>query len=64
MATRNLEAVWEGNLNRGKEAVNLRSGTYRGADSFASRFESGSETNPEELIAGAEISRNVKLLGR
>jgi len=31
----------------------LESGAYSGAYSFSSRFESGSGTNPEELIAAA-----------
>jgi osmotically inducible protein OsmC len=53
MATRNSEAVWEGDLKSGKGTVKLGSGAYEGAYSFASRFESGSGTNPEELIAAA-----------
>jgi osmotically inducible protein OsmC len=33
--------------------MKLGSGAYEGAYSFASRFESGTGTNPEELIAAA-----------
>src|SRR5262249_14165693 len=53
MPTRNAEAVWEGDLKGGKGTVSLGSGAYRGAYSFQSRFESGTGTNPEELIAAA-----------
>lgn len=53
MPTRNAEAVWEGDLKSGKGSVSLGSGAYKGPYSFQSRFESGSGTNPEELIAAA-----------
>src|SRR5256885_5962574 len=53
MPTRNSEAVWEGDLKSGKGTMKLGSGAYQGAYSFASRFESGTGTNPEELIAAA-----------
>jgi osmotically inducible protein OsmC len=53
MPTRNSEAVWEGDLKGGKGTVKLGSGAYQGAYSFSSRFESGTGTNPEELIAAA-----------
>src|SRR5262249_6269708 len=53
MATRNSEAVWEGDLKSGKGTMKLGSGAFQGQYSFASRFESGTGTNPEELIAAA-----------
>jgi osmotically inducible protein OsmC len=53
MATRDSEAIWEGDLKSGKGTVKLGSGAYQGQYSFASRFESGTGTNPEELIAAA-----------
>src|SRR5918992_90842 len=53
MPTRNAEAVWEGDLKNGKGKMKLSSGSYEGAYSFSSRFESGTGTNPEELIAAA-----------
>src|SRR6266487_421720 len=53
MPTRKAEAVWEGNLKEGKGNVKFSSGSYNGQYSFASRFESGTGTNPEELIAAA-----------
>ena len=53
MAVRTSEAVWEGSLKEGKGTVRLGSGAYEGAYSFASRFEQGTGTNPEELIGAA-----------
>ncbi len=53
MATRTANAVWEGGLKDGKGKMKLGSGAYEGAYSFASRFENGAGTNPEELIAAA-----------
>jgi lipoyl-dependent peroxiredoxin len=53
MATRKGSAVWEGTLREGKGSVKLGSGAYEGPYSFASRFESGTGTNPEELIGAA-----------
>ncbi|HEX8184470.1 MAG TPA: OsmC family protein [Blastocatellia bacterium] len=53
MVTRAGSAVWEGTLREGKGAVKLGSGAYEGPYSFASRFESGTGTNPEELIGAA-----------
>ena len=53
MATRSAEAVWNGNLREGHGTMKLGSGAYEGKYSFASRFESGQGTNPEELIGAA-----------
>jgi len=53
MPTRNAEAVWEGNLKEGHGNIKLASGAFNGAYSFATRFEEGTGTNPEELIAAA-----------
>ncbi len=53
MPTRNAEAVWNGDLKSGKGKVKLGSGAFEGQYSFSSRFESGTGTNPEELIAAA-----------
>jgi len=53
MPVRNAVANWEGNLKHGKGKIKLGSGAYEGSYSFASRFEQGTGTNPEELIAGA-----------
>ena len=53
MAVRNAEAVWNGGLRDGNGTMKLGSGAYEGSYSFASRFEEGGGTNPEELIAAA-----------
>jgi osmotically inducible protein OsmC len=53
MPTRNAEAVWTGTLSKGNGRVKTGSGLINGAYSFASRFESGRGTNPEELIGAA-----------
>lgn len=47
------EAKWTGDLKGGKGTIKLGSGTYEGSYTFASRFENGKGTNPEELIAAA-----------
>src|SRR6184192_2055440 len=53
MAKRTASAVWEGTLREGKGTVKLGSGAFEGNYSFASRFEEGLGTNPEELIGAA-----------
>jgi osmotically inducible protein OsmC len=51
---RKATAVWEGNLKEGKGNISTESGTLKEAQySFKTRFESGTGTNPEELIAAA-----------
>jgi osmotically inducible protein OsmC len=50
---RTSKAQWNGSLKDGKGTVSLGSGAYEGQYSFSSRFESGTGTNPEELIAAA-----------
>lgn len=56
MATRISEAQWEGNLRDGAGKLKLGSGALDCAYTFASRFEQGQGTNPEELIAAAHAS--------
>ena len=53
MPARTGNAVWEGTLKGGKGTMKLGSGAYEGPFSFLSRFESGTGTNPEELIGAA-----------
>ena len=53
MPVRSANAKWEGDLKSGKGSVKLAGGAYEGPYSFTSRFEDGSGTNPEELIAAA-----------
>ena len=53
MTTRTSSAEWNGTLKEGAGSMKLASGAYEGAYTYASRFESGEGTNPEELIAAA-----------
>ena len=53
MILRKANAVWEGDLKKGKGVVEVESGAFKGKYSFSSRFEEGVGTNPEELIAAA-----------
>lgn len=53
MTTRISSAEWKGTLKEGAGSMKLASGAYEGPYTFASRFESGKGTNPEELIAAA-----------
>lgn len=53
MAMRQSDAEWRGDLAKGSGTMRLGSGAFEGAYSFPSRFENGSGTNPEELIAAA-----------
>lgn len=53
MPVRTSTAVWNGTLKEGKGRMKVGSGAYEGAYSFASRFEEGEGTNPEELIGAA-----------
>lgn len=51
MPIRKANAVWEGDLPKGKGT--MRFGSFEGSYSFSSRFEEGWGTNPEELIGAA-----------
>ena len=51
---RKASAVWQGDLKTGKGKISTESGVLSNTQySFATRFESGTGTNPEELIAAA-----------
>jgi osmotically inducible protein OsmC len=56
MPTRNASATWTGDLKAGNGTVKLGSGAYEGQYNFSSRFENGTGTNPEELIAAAHAA--------
>jgi osmotically inducible protein OsmC len=56
MATRNGSAEWRGDLQGGSGNLTVGDGVFQGAYSFASRFEEGEGTNPEELIAAAHAA--------
>jgi osmotically inducible protein OsmC len=53
MATRNGSARWNGDLASGSGKVTVGERAWTGKYSYASRFEDGAGTNPEELIAAA-----------
>ena len=51
---RTATAVWNGTLREGSGNISTQSGVLSSAPySFATRFENGKGTNPEELIAAA-----------
>src|SRR6266542_3494842 len=54
MAVRTSEATWTGNLREGKGTMKLGKAGYEGPFTFASRFEEGPGTNPEELVGAAQ----------
>jgi len=56
MATRTGSAEWLGDGKAGSGTVTVGEGVFHGAYSFASRFEEGEGTNPEELIAAAHAA--------
>lgn len=51
MFTRKAAAKWNGDLKSGNGT--MKYGAYEGDFTFASRFENGKGTNPEELIGAA-----------
>lgn len=53
MPVRTSTASWSGNLKDGKGTMAFGSGAFEGAYTYASRFQEGEGTNPEELIGAA-----------
>jgi osmotically inducible protein OsmC len=51
MSVRTAKAKWTGTLKEGAGTMNFSN--YQGPFTFASRFEEGKGTNPEELIGAA-----------
>jgi len=51
MATRQATAKWNGTLKDGDGV--MKYGAFEGPFTFASRFEDGKGTNPEELVGAA-----------
>ena len=51
MSVRTAKSQWNGTLKAGSGTMNFSN--YSGPFTFASRFESGKGTNPEELIGAA-----------
>ena len=56
MPTRKASAKWEGGMKGGKGSFNGESGAISGQYNFGSRFENGTGSNPEELLAAAEAA--------
>ncbi len=57
MSKHYANAIWEGNLAKGKGVYTLKSGGYKGGYSFTSRFEDNKKlSSPEELIGAAHAS--------
>ena len=56
MPTRKAHARWEGCLKQGKGQVDFGNRAFKGAYSFASRFEERAGTNPEELLGAAHAT--------
>ncbi len=53
MTVKSAEAQWKGTLREGNGTIKLGSGHMESPYTFASRFEEGKGTNPEELIGAA-----------
>ncbi len=54
---RKATAVWQGNLKDGKGVISTESGALKQTQySFKTRFENGTGTNPEELLAAAHAA--------
>src|SRR5271168_3853376 len=54
---RKASAVWKGGLKDGKGTISAPGGALNNTQySFTSRFENGTGTNPEELIAAAHAA--------
>jgi len=53
MPIRTADATWNGTLREGNGTMRFGGGAFEGAYSFSSRFEEGTGTNPEELVAAA-----------
>jgi osmotically inducible protein OsmC len=53
MAIRTSTAEWKGTLREGSGTMKVGRSGYEGPFTYASRFEAGPGTNPEELIGAA-----------
>jgi osmotically inducible protein OsmC len=51
--TSKVDAVWHGKFRDGRGEFTAGSGAFKGAYTFATRFEGTPGTNPEELLAAA-----------
>ena len=62
MKNRTATAVWQGNLKKGSGNIKFGNERFDETYSAASRFEDGTETNPEELIAAALAACDIRLI--
>lgn len=53
---RTASAVWQGDLKSGNGTLETQTGNVSGSYTWASRWEDGSGTNPEELLAAAHAA--------
>lgn len=53
MPTRKSTATWYGDLKQGNGVMRVGKTGYEGPFTYASRFEEGTGTNPEELVGAA-----------
>ncbi len=53
---RTASAVWEGDLKSGSGTLETQTGNVKGSYTYASRWEDGTGTNPEELLAAAHAA--------
>ena len=56
MPTRSAKADWQGDFKRGGGSVSTETGILDSPYNFSGRFESGTGTNPEELLGAAHAS--------
>ncbi len=56
MPTRKAHATWEKGLQNGHGSFRGEGGAISGQYSFGSRFQNGTGSNPEELLAAAEAA--------
>jgi len=56
MSKNTASAVWKGDLKNGNGKVRLSTIAFEASYTYASRFETGKGTNPEELVAAAHAA--------
>ena len=56
MPTRSAKADWQGEFKRGGGSVSTETSVLDSPYNFSGRFESGTGTNPEELLAASHAS--------
>lgn len=71
MPTRKASAEWQGGIRSGKGSLRAESGALASEYNFSGRFEQGTGTNPEELLAASHagcysmaLSGNLERAGK